>query len=58
MKTELEDGIHQKLDEALSKIRLLTKEESEKVIKEQEEYERKYGLKALQKKVRKEFGLD
>ncbi|PLW80255.1 hypothetical protein C0585_03830 [Candidatus Woesearchaeota archaeon] len=55
---EPDDPTYLKIREIMSNITPLTKEESEKVAEEMEEYKKKHGQDALNKKLRKEFGLD
>lgn len=55
---EITDPVERKLKEALSQIKLLTPAETKKEEKTLEEYRKKYGLKALNEKLFKEFGLN
>lgn len=55
---EITDPVEKKLREALSQIKLLSPEESKKQKQELDDYRKKYGLKALNEKLRKESGLD
>lgn len=55
---EITDPLKKKLHEALSQIKLLSPEESKKQQQELDDYRKKYGLKALNEKLRKDVGLD
>jgi len=55
---EPDDPVYRQIKEIFANARTLSKEESEKVIKEMEEYKRKHGLKAFNDKLKKDFGLD
>jgi len=54
---EITDPMAKKLREALRQIRARTPEERAKVEKEMKEYEEKYGLAALNEKIRDDFGF-
>ena len=55
---EPDDPTYRKIKEALKNIEVRSPEEQERVKKEMDEYKKKYGLKALNEKLRKEAGLD
>ena len=55
---EITDPLYKQIKEIFANAKTLTKEESEKVSKELDEYEKKYGVEALNKKLFKDFGLE
>ena len=54
---EPESPTYKNIKESLKKVKVRDSEDQERIKKEMREYKNKYGLKALNEKLKKEFGL-